>query len=130
LSPDGEVAFYNGSHLYVSKGTWPPVEIATANTASGLTMFWQDGRWCATLGRSLFQVYSGAPQLVAPKLVGSNFGLSLIGAQGQRLITECTTNLVHWTAIATNDVADGANLNVQDPMTSGVSGKMYRLRLQ
>ncbi|MFO1511313.1 MAG: hypothetical protein U1F83_00100 [Verrucomicrobiota bacterium] len=130
LSPDGETAFFNGTHLYTSKGTWPPAEIATATPGSGLTVFWQDGRWCATLGRSLFQIYTGTPQLISRNVSGNNFGLGLIGAKGQSLVTECTTDFVHWTAIATNAVTDGANLEVQDQMTVGIPGKMYRLRLQ
>jgi hypothetical protein len=129
LAPNGEVAFYNGTKLYVSKGSWPAIEIASANSGSGLTVFSQDGRWLATLGRSLFQIYTGTPQLVLPHVAGGHFGLGLVGAKGQFLVLETTTNLVDWTAIATNHITDGASCQVQDPVTPNVPGKMYRLRL-
>jgi hypothetical protein len=130
LSPDGEVAFYNGTQLYISKGTWPPAEIATTSSGSGLSVLWQDGRWLAPLGRSLFQIYTGTPQLISPSFSGSDFDLGLVGPKGQHLVIEGTTNLVDWTAIATNYITDGANCRVQNPITPNVPGKMYRLRLQ
>jgi hypothetical protein len=129
LAPNGEVAFYNGTKLYVSKGSWPAIEIASANSGSGLTVFSQDGRWLATLGRSLFQIYTGTPQLVLPHVAGGHFGLGLVGAKGQYLVLEATTNLVDWSAIATNHITDGASCQVQDPVTPNVPSKMYRLRL-
>jgi hypothetical protein len=130
LAPNGEVALYNGTKLYVSKGSWPAIEIASANSGSGLTVISQDGRWLATLGRSLFQIYTGTPQLVLPHVAGGHFGLGLVGAKGQQLVLEATTNLVDWTAISTNYITDGASCEVQDPVTPEVPGKMYRLRLQ
>ncbi len=130
LSPDGEVAFYNETNLYISKGTWPPAEIATTSSGSGLFVLWQDGRWLATLGRSLFQIYTGAPELISPSFSGNNFGLGLVGPKGKHLVIECTTNLVDWTAIATNYITDGVSCQAQDPITPNVPGKMYRLRLQ
>lgn len=130
LSPNGEVAFYNGTLLYISKGTWPPAEIATTSSGSGLSVLWQDDRWLATLGRSLFQIYTGTPQLISPSFSGNNFSLGLVGPKGKHLVIEGTTNLVDWTAIATNYITDGVSCQAQDPITPDVPGKMYRLRLQ
>lgn len=130
LSPEGEVAFHTGLQLNISSGTWPPAEIATDGAASGLQVWWQEGRWLATIGRSLFQIYTGTPQLVSPELSGNSFNLGLVGPKGKYLVIECTTNLVDWTAIATNFITDGANCQAQDPITPNVPGKMYRLRLQ
>lgn len=130
VSPDGEVAFYNNAILYISKGVWPPTEIAAASSASGLTVLWQEGRWLGMLGRSLFQIYTGAPQLLSPTVSGNNLGLGLVGPKGKYLVIECTTNLVNWQVIATNYITDGSGCQAYDPIVSNVLGKMYRLRLQ
>lgn len=130
LAPNGEVAFYNGAKLYLSKGTATPVEIATATSSSGLTVFWQEGRWLGMLGRSLFQIYSGAPELFAPRLAGNNFGLGLVGPKGRYLVVECSTNFVDWKAISTNYITDGAVHQTSDVLAPNISGKVYRVRLQ
>ena len=127
VAPNGEVAFYNNSKLYISKGTWPPAEIASVHSNSGLKVYWRDGRWQAILGRSLFQIYDGAPQAVLA-YHGSSFNIDLIGAQGQRLVTECSTNFMDWTPVATNDVTDGGDLTVETPVDLTSPGKFYRLR--
>jgi hypothetical protein len=130
LAPNGEVAFANGSRLYISKGSWPPADIAPGTPASGLTPIWQDNRWYASMGRSLFQIYTGAPQIASPQIAAGMFSLDLIAAQGQRVVTQISSNTVDWTDFSTNDVADGANLRVQCPVTPSPSSKFFRLRLQ
>lgn len=130
LAPNGEVAFYNGPHLYISKDTWPPVEVAFTTPGSGLTPFWQDGRWCATLGRSLFQIYTGVPRLISRAIHADKFGVSLIGARGQQLVTEASSDFSNWIPVSTNQITDGANLEVEDAVNANVQGKFYRLRTQ
>ena len=130
LAPNGEVAFYNGSRLYISKGTWPPVDIAPATSSSGLTLFWQDDRWCAFLGRSLFQLYTGSPQIASLSTKSNKFCFNLIGANGQHLVTQISTNLIDWTDFATNNISDGGNVEIEDYFDTNCPNKFYRLRLQ
>lgn len=130
LSPEGEVAFHTGSQLNISKGTWPPVTVATDGATSGLQVWWQEGRWLATIGRSLFQIYTGTPLFLPPRLSENNIALGLVGPKGKHLVVECTTNMVNWTPIATNYITDGASFQTHDAVDPSAAARAYRLRLQ
>jgi hypothetical protein len=133
LAPNGEVAFYNNSHLYISKGSWPPVDVGlTASNYLGpyLRPLWQNGRWYARLGGSLFQIYTGSPQIISPHAAANTFSFNIVGAIGQRIVTQSSTDLLNWTNIATNTMADGASMGVTDNGLAGLPAKYYRLRLQ
>ena len=111
LAPNGEVAFYNNSHLYISKGNWPPADVGlTPSNYLGpfLRPFWQNGRWYATLGGSLFQIYTG-PQIISPQITPNTFRFDILGAIGQHIVSQSSTDLLHWTDLATNNIADGAS---------------------
>ena len=47
------------------------------------------------------------------------------GGNGQWFRIECSTNMVHWTAICTNAVTDGA-LHFVDPETDDLPRRFYR----
>ena len=133
LAPNGEVAFYNSSHLYISKGTWPPLDVgltATNYVGPYLKPFWQNGCWYAKMGGSLFRVNTGGLQIVNGQLSTNSFSFDLLGALGQHIISQSSTDLVHWTDFATNDIADDANMSVTDTGLTGIPAKAYRLRLQ
>ena len=131
LAPNGEVLFYNGSQLFLSKGSGPPWPVAYAAPSSGLTFFWQSDRWLAALGRSLYQLYTGAPQIASPALSPQRtFTFDLIAAVGQTVVVQSSPDLVHWMDLSTNVVADGTGVRVEDALEGGVADKFYRLRLQ
>ena len=133
LAPNGEVAFYNNSHLYVSKGTWPPVDVGLTPTnylGPYLKPFWQNNWWYARIGGSLFRIYTGSTQIINPQFTANSFRFDLIGAMGQQMVSQSSTDLVHWTDFATNNIGDGANMSVIDTGLAGVPAKFYRLRLQ
>jgi hypothetical protein len=132
LAPNGEVAFYNNSHLYISKGSWPPVDVGlTSGNYLGpyLTPFWQNG-WYARLGGSLFRIYSGSPQIISPRATANAFSFEIVGAIGQQIVSQGSTNLFNWSDLATNNIGDGASMSVTDSGLSGVPAKYYRLKLQ
>ncbi len=126
LAPNGEVALYNSTNYYLSKGTWPPSKIVMLEANLGLKVFWQDG-WLATLGRSLFQVFPNSPQFVAPHLSGNVFKAGRTGQMGQTLITEFTTNLNTWTPLETN-IVNGSDISFEHTLTPESSSRLYRLR--
>jgi hypothetical protein len=131
LSPNGEVAFYNGSRLYISKGTWPPFDVAPGTPSSGLTLFWQNNRWCAVLGRSLYQLYTGTLQIVSPRIGTDNrFHFDLLAGNGKRVVTQTSTDLANWVDFATNDITDQASLEVLSPINPNVAAKYFRLRVE
>ena len=133
LAPNGEVAFYNDSHLYISKGSWPPADAGlTPGSYLGpyLRPFWQNGRWYATLGGSLFQIYTGNLQIISPQISANTFRFDILGAIGQHIVSQSSTDLLQWTDLATNIIADDASLGVTDTGLLGVPAKFYRLRLQ
>ena len=133
LAPNGEVAFYNNSHLYISKGTWPPVDVGLTPTnylGPYLKPFWQNNWWYARIGGSLFRIYTGSTQIINPQFTANSFRFDLIGAMGQQMVSQSSTDLVHWTDFATNNIGDGANMSVIDTGLAGVPAKFYRLRLQ
>jgi hypothetical protein len=53
-----------------------------------------------------------------------------VGAIGQRIVTQSSTDLLNWMNIATNTVADGSSMSVADNGLAGVPAKYYRLKLQ
>jgi hypothetical protein len=133
LAPNGEVAFYNDSHLYISKGSWPPVDAGlTPSNYLGpyLRPFWQNGCWYARLGDSLFRIYTGSPQIITPQATANTFSFDIVGAIGQHIVSQSSTDLLHWTDLATNNIADSASMSVTDNGLSGVPAKFYRLKLQ
>jgi hypothetical protein len=133
LAPNGEVAFYNNSHLYISKGSWPPVDVGlTPDNYLGpyLRPFWQDGCWYARMGDTLFRIYTGSPQIISPQATANAFRFEIVGAIGQQIVSQTSTDLIHWTDLATNNIADGATMGVADNGLSAVPAKYYRLRLQ
>ncbi len=139
LAPNGEVAFYGSESLYIANGRGSPQFIVAGvprpktmefDFYPTLKLYWLADRWYVTLGRTLFQVYTGAPKLVPQKSEPNKIRLDLIGAIGQRLVTESSTNLVNWQSIATNTIADGGSLTVQDNLDQKVARKFYRLRSQ
>jgi hypothetical protein len=133
LAPNGEVAFNNDSHLYISKGSWPPVDVGlTPSNYLGpyLRPFWQNGCWYARLGDSLFRIYTGSPQIISPQATANTFSFDVVGAIGQRIVTQSSTDLLHWIDLATNNIADGASMSVTDNGLPGVPAKYYRLKLR
>jgi hypothetical protein len=133
LAPNGEVAFYNNSHLYISKGSWPPADVGlTSGNYLGpyLTPFWQNGCWYARIGGSLFRINTGSPQIISPQATANAFSFEIVGAIGQHVVSQSSTDLVHWTDFATNNIADGASMGVTDTGLAGVPAKYYRLKLQ
>jgi hypothetical protein len=53
-----------------------------------------------------------------------------MGAIGQRIVSQSSTDLQHWTDFATNNIGDGASMGVTDNGLAGVPTKYYRLKLQ
>ena len=133
VAPNGEVAFYNNSHLYISKGSWPPMDVGLTSTnylGAYLKPFWQNNWWYATIGGSLFRIYTGSTQIINQQFTGNSFRFDLIGAMGQQMVSQSSTDLVHWTDFATNNIGDGANMSVIDTGLAGVPGKYYRFKTQ
>lgn len=133
LAPNGDVAFYNNSHLYISKGSWPPVDVGlTPESYLGpyLRPFWQDGCWYARMGDTLFRIYTGNPQIIGAQATANAFSFEIVGAIGQHFVTQSSTDLLNWTDLATNNIADGANTRVTDTGLAGHPAKYYRLKLQ
>lgn len=129
LSPNGEVALSNGGELYISKGIFPPFPIAATSFAAPLVPFWLDDRWYAPVGRSLYQVYTGYPIMLNPHLSSSNtFNVDVVGAIGQNLVIQSSSDGQKWTDISTNTIADGMNPTLQFPINSHAAACFYRLR--
>ncbi|HEX3799157.1 MAG TPA: hypothetical protein VH413_10690 [Verrucomicrobiae bacterium] len=130
LNPLGEIFFYNGSELYFGKVGTQPAAIATQSPGLGLYFYWLDGRWYGALGRSLFQVYTGVPSIALPHISSNMFNLDLVGAVGQRIVTQTSVNGSTWTDILTNQIADGTNMTVQLPMDTNSPARFYRIHSQ
>ncbi|MFO1475219.1 MAG: hypothetical protein U1F98_01035 [Verrucomicrobiota bacterium] len=132
LAPNGQVIFSSPtSRLCLSKGTWPPYDIGAYNASGGLIPFWQDGRWEAFLGRSLFQISTGVPDVADCSLTSSHeFYFEVVAALGQRVVTEASADLAHWSPVATNVVVDGAPSVVKEPLQSGTAARYYRVHAQ
>ncbi len=135
LAANGEIAIFNGLELYISKGTWPPVDIVSSPTIlsnfliPALKPFWQVDRWYATLGGSLFQIHTGLPQIQRVNLTNGVMQLDIMAAAGQHVVTQTSSNLADWVDLATNNIADESVLQVVDPATN-TSAKFYRLKAQ
>jgi hypothetical protein len=125
LAPNGEIAFYNNSHLYISKGMWPPVDVGLG---AYLKPFWENNSWYAMLGGSLFRIYTGSTQIISPQFTANTFHFDVIGMMGQQIVSQSSTDLIHWTDLATNNIADDANMVVTD--TGLGPAKYYRLKPQ
>jgi hypothetical protein len=57
------------------------------------------------------------------------FGFNLAGLAGQTVVTESSTNLVNWFALATNTLS-AALLYFSDPGSTNSPVRFYRARLQ
>jgi hypothetical protein len=73
---------------------------------------------------------SGGPTIGSFSIVGSNFQLSTGGTAGKSIALERSTDLVHWTGVATNTVPANGTLTFTDaiPLTHP-GGTFYRTRL-
>jgi hypothetical protein len=81
----------------------------------------------------LFQGVLPPPALLAADgAIGfrtNGFGFNLAGVAGQNVVVECSTNLVNWTALATNTLGTGP-LYFSDPASGNFPQRFYRARLQ
>ena len=82
---------------------------------------------------ALFQGVLPPPALLAADgAIGfrtNGFGFNLAGVAGQNVVVECSTNLVNWTALATNTLGAGP-LYFSDPASGNFPQRFYRARLQ
>ena len=61
-------------------------------------------------------------------VISNGFALNIGGVSGQVLVVEGTTNLLHWTALYTNQVS-GGSLYFSDPGSTNFAWRFYRARL-
>ncbi|MBI2926575.1 MAG: hypothetical protein HYY24_12845 [Verrucomicrobia bacterium] len=103
-------------------GALPPGEYAL-NAYSHDPVFGPDLWWFGTL---TFVV----PQTTAPTVtfsrppIGSSLDLSVAGVGGVRYVVECSNDLTHWTAVATNT---GAPFTFTDNVPEGNPNRYYRV---
>ena len=78
---------------------------------------------------SLFQGTLPPPQLFNPFITGGLFDLNISGFAGQKIVVEASTNLINWSAVATN-ILNSSSFLFQDVVTGTFSKMFYRARLQ
>jgi hypothetical protein len=138
LSPNGAVMFANSPvlvfsepwRLYLSQGTFPAWDVLGTHADPALHVFWGTDRWYASLGRSLYQVYTGQPYIAGScaKTPGKGFQFDVVAAVGQIVITQLSTNAMSWVDCCTNTIADGTGVSVSPPTQTDCT--LYRLRVQ
>jgi uncharacterized delta-60 repeat protein len=114
---------------------WAPIQ-TNLTTTLGQIIF-RDSK-CGLFPRrfyraALFQGVLPPPALLAADgAIGfrtNGFGFNLAGVAGQNVVVECSTNLVNWTAVATNTLGTGP-LYFSDPASGNFPQRFYRARLQ
>jgi hypothetical protein len=79
---------------------------------------------------TLSRIYTGSPQSISPQATTNTFSLDIVGAIGQHIVTLSSTDLLNWTSLATNNIADGASMSLTDSGLAGVPSKYCRLKRQ
>jgi hypothetical protein len=69
---------------------------------------------------------SNGPQPAIGMLPGQCFNLVMPGPDAAWFYVECSTNLVNWTPVCTNQVVNGS-MNFVDPGAAGNSSQFYRV---
>lgn len=125
LAPDGEVIMGNGGHLYQPhQGTFP-TDLGAWNFGTGGKVFWQQERWYAQVGRSLFILFKPVVITFAGLSVTGGANLVLQGNVGDTVIVQASTNLINWSSFSTNTFTSGP-IQVTDPGSAGKPFKFYR----
>ncbi|MBI2927072.1 MAG: hypothetical protein HYY24_15360 [Verrucomicrobia bacterium] len=123
LAPNGEVLFRHGRR-FLSRSGVTPLDISSSLGR----VFWQDGHWWVIIGRSLFQVQpDNRPVSLDQTGLAANgrFTFRVNGGAGQSVVIQASTDLVHWTDIATKTISS-ASLDFEDPATLSVDHRFYR----
>ncbi len=123
LAPNSEVMFRHGRR-FLSRSGAMPIDI---NSGLG-RIFWQDGHWWVIIGRSLFQVQpDNRPVNLDQARLAANgrFTFRLNGGDGQSVVIQASTDLVHWTDIATKTLS-GASVDFEEPATLDFDHRFYR----
>lgn len=63
-------------------------------------------------------------------LTTSGFNFQLTGPVGSNVVVEASSDLVHWTPIATNYISSGAAIPFNDPAATNYSFRYYRAHTQ
>lgn len=99
------------------------------------TKYSYNGSSVVTNGQSLLFIPDGTafPQpalqyLSGPAVAGYQFVVH--GHPSERCVIQGSTNLVHWTSIATNVIPADGTLAVQDPGAGGLKSRFYRAVMQ
>jgi hypothetical protein len=66
-----------------------------------------------------------APVLLGPGIQSGTFGFTISGFPGQRVIVQASTNLVQWTALATNTLVE-TTFDFADESGAGLPQRYYR----
>lgn len=122
LAPNGEVMFRHGRR-YLGRSGQTPIDID-----SGLgTVFWQQGQWWLTLGRSLFKVQPGNVPITlrAGTFDGGTFKLTVSAGEGQAVTVQSSPDLLDWTDLATRTVT-GGSIEFSDTAVGGPDHRFYR----
>ena len=61
-------------------------------------------------------------------VVSNRFGFNVLGSAGQVVVAECSSNLLHWTALSTNALGNGP-FYFSDPAWTAMPWRFYRARL-
>ena len=114
---------------------WTPIQ-TNLTTSLGQIIFCDSK--CSLFPRrfyraALFQGVLPPPALLAADgalgLRTNGFGFNLAGVGGQNVVVESSTNLVNWTALATNTLGNGP-FYFSDPASGNFPQRFYRARLQ
>lgn len=121
LAPNGEVMFWHGKR-YLSRPAEVPIEI----TGLG-NVFWQDGNWWITIGRSLFKVNTAAFPTISDLFTttAGALGFQVGGAEAQQVIVQGSGDLSHWENLHTNTVSGGPFI-FKDEAATALRQRFYR----
>jgi uncharacterized delta-60 repeat protein len=126
----GQVVVIDASTDFVQ---WIPIQTNLV-TGSGLFVFTdpQSSLFSRRFYRArLYQGFLPPPAISggAMGFQAGRFGFNLSGVAGQTAIIEASTNLLNWTALATNAIGAGP-LYFSDPASPNFPWRFYRARLQ
>ena len=114
---------------------WTPIQ-TNLTTSLGQIIFCDSK--CGLFPRRFYRAALFQGVLPPPALLAADgalgfrtnaFGFSLAGVAGQNVVVESSTNLVNWTALATNTLGTGS-LYFSDPASGNFPQRFYRARLQ
>ena len=69
------------------------------------------------------------PALTSLGITNGAFKLRVSAFPGQTVVTEASTNLAQWTAVATN-IVSGTGFNVADPLATATPARYFRAKLR